>query len=135
MKEYLPCVECGHIESGLPCGHCQDAPNRPTALALTPMQRRAMARAHARREKRRNRPIHDCAPALKTDTNWARLGTVEPGFNNNQPLESRADFERECRAKDIDVVSVKDITNARRPNLIREDEKKVQELAEKYHRA
>jgi len=84
------------------------------------------------RAPRRHKHIAGRGPALKTDTNWARLGTIEPGFNNGRPLESRADFERECRAKGIELVSVRDIKNASPRDNVRVMQKEVQRLVEKH---
>lgn len=134
MSDYIDCVDCGHLNDGIPCWQCKDVGQRGKALALKPAERREMSRRHARAERRR-KVAPGRAPALVTDTNWARLGTVEPGFNGGKPLESRADFDRERREKGIELVSVTEIKNARPADPIREQEKQIHRLAEDYCRA
>ena len=138
MTPYLDCVDCGHLETGLVCDACASAGMREAALALTRVERKAMSRAHARAEKRRNPGAPgpgQRATALVTDTNWARLGTVEPGYNGGRPLESRADFERERKAKGHEIVTLRELKNPRRRNPEQEMEQKIHALAEKYQRA
>jgi hypothetical protein len=134
MSDYIDCVDCGHLQDGIPCWQCQDVGQRGKALALSPAERREMSKRHKLAERRR-KVTHDRAPALQTDTNWSRRGMVEQGFNNNQPLENRADFERERKAKGMEIVTVAELKNTSPANRDREVGKQIQELAEKYCRA
>jgi hypothetical protein len=75
------------------------------------------------------------APTVQTDENWSRFGMVEPGFNGNRPLESRAAFEAERKAKGMEIVTVGELKNARPRDPVRDQERQVEALAEKYQRA
>ena len=129
MTPYVECVDCGWLEEGGPCGKCLSARQRPAALRMSAKERKRMSRS---RTRRRVKPVAGRGPALRTDTNWPRLGTIEPGFNHGQPLESRADFDRECREKGIELVSIREIKNASPRDNVREMQKEAGRLLEKY---
>ena len=90
-KTYRYCKICNEVhETGLEC---------------------AEARREAKRERRRRARLGGRAVSLRTDTNWARQGTIYPGLNNNKPLEERAAFQREIDAKGVAEFSLRDIKN------------------------
>jgi hypothetical protein len=114
------CRECREVhEPGLPCAE---------AVAKE-------RKARAERIRRRGYEVPDGAPNVQTDENWSRFGVVEPGFNGGRPLESRAGFERERRAKGMEIVTVSEIKNARPRDHVREQEKQIEALAEEHCRA
>jgi len=119
-QRFLFCRECQKVhEAGLPCAE---------AVAKGERERKE-------RIDRRGYDFPDKFPGMETDTNWPRLGTIEQGYNNDQPLESRADFERDRKAKGHEIVTLRELKNPRRRNPEREMEQKVHALAEKYQRA